>query len=69
MIDVTRYWTEPPPEPSPKLAGWVAKIRAGWRPNKRIGRMGYHERAEFHGVYIWEYFNVIWPELHGGNVP
>lgn len=62
-IDVTTYWQNPPPEPSPRLAEWQAKIRGGWRPNRRINAMGYHEAAEFYGVYIWEYLNVISPLL------
>jgi len=64
-LDVTRYWMEPPPEPTPALAKWMAKIKAGWRPNIRIRRMGYHSRAEFFGVYIWEYYHVIYPALKG----
>lgn len=58
-IDVTKYWLDPPPEPSPRLGRWIEKINSGWRPNNRIRSMGYHERAEFYGVYIWELFNVI----------
>lgn len=62
-IDVTLYWTNPPPEPSPNLALWLERIRGGWRPNRRIGGMGYHTAAEFYRVYIWEYLNVIRPAL------
>jgi hypothetical protein len=60
-VDRYDYWLEPPPEPSPKLAEWVSKIDRGWRPNRRIRTMGYDESAEFYGVYIWEYLNVISP--------
>ncbi|MBV8093618.1 MAG: hypothetical protein JO110_10350 [Acetobacteraceae bacterium] len=62
-IDITEYWTEPPPTPSPRLQQWLARIRSGWRPNKRIRTLGYHEAAEFYGIYIWEYLNVIRPAL------
>jgi len=62
-IDVQRYWTEPPPEPSPRLGRWLERIRGGWRPNRRVGQMGYHEAAEFYGVYLWEYFHVLVPAL------
>lgn len=55
------YWTERPPIPSPNLAKWVAKIKAGWWPNSRIGCMGYDEKCHFFGIYLWEYFNVILP--------
>lgn len=60
-FDTTKYWRDPPPEPSPRLALWVAKIRNGWKPNARISGMGYSERAKFFGVYLWEYFHVIYP--------
>jgi hypothetical protein len=62
-IDVTAYWLDAPPEPSPKLNRWLDKIRGGWRPNARIRTMGYHEASEFYGVYIWEYLNVIVPAI------
>lgn len=60
-LEVTRYWLDPPPEPSLKLGKWIAKLKARWRPNRRIRSMGYHEAAEYYGVYIWEYINVISP--------
>lgn len=62
-IDTYRYWTEPPPEPSRPLGKWLERIRGGWRPNKRISRMGWGEATEFYGVYVWEYFNLIRPAL------
>lgn len=62
-IDVTGFWTEPPPKPSEGLKKWMDKIRDGWRPNRRIRSLGYHEAAEFYGVYIWEYINVIGPAI------
>lgn len=61
--DVTTHWTEPPPEPSGALTCWLDKIKAGWRPNKRVRGMGYHESSEFYGVYIWEYINVLSPAI------
>lgn len=65
-INVTDYWQHPPPEPSPRLRKWLAKIAGGWKRNRRIGFMGYHEASEFYGVYIWEYFNVLQPAIHDG---
>lgn len=62
-LDETLYWLSPPPEPSPRLALWLVKINHGWRPNKRIRGLGYHEASNFYGVYIWEYLNVIRPLL------
>ena len=62
-VNVTDYWAAAPPIPSPKLAAWVQRIARGWRPNRRVRAMGYHEAAEFFDVYIWEYLNVIRPAL------
>ena len=64
-VDRYAYWTERPPEPSPRLASWIDKINAGWRPNRRINSLGYDSSAEFYGVYLWEYLNVIYPMLSG----
>lgn len=41
----------------------MPRINAGWRPNRRLRSMGYHESAEYFGVYIWEYLNVLYPLL------
>lgn len=62
-INIEQYWNVPPPEPSPGLVKWLAKIADGWRPNRRIRSMGYYSAAEFYGVYIWEYLHVISPAL------
>jgi hypothetical protein len=61
--DVDQYWEFPPPEPSEQCAKWVERIRSGWRPNRRIRMMGYHESAAWFGVYIWEYLHVLYPLL------
>lgn len=58
-IDIQEYWSGPPPEPSPKLGKWIAKIQSGWTPNKRIRALGYYSSAEFFQIYLWEYLNVI----------
>ena len=59
--DVQDYWAHPPAEPSARCSWWVGRFKAGFKPNRRISRMGYHPRAEFYGVYIWELINVISP--------
>ena len=64
-IDVTQYWETPPPERSSNCMEWMEKIASGWRPNKRIRQMGYHEAANFFGVYIWEFANVLLPAMKG----
>jgi hypothetical protein len=61
--NVEEYWTKPPPERSPRCWYWLKQIENGWRPNKRVRSMGYHERADFYGVWIWESINVIDPKL------
>lgn len=58
-VDVTTYWLSPPPKPSAQLQKWTAKIQAGWKPNRRLRSMGYEEAADYYGVYIWEYLNVL----------
>jgi hypothetical protein len=57
------YWMDPPPERSDRCAEWVERIEAGWRRNRRIGMMGYDESAQFFGVYMWEWLNVLYPLL------
>ena len=64
-IDIQKYWADPPPEPSPNCVKWVAKIQGGWSPNRRIRTLGYYSSAEWFGVYIWEYLNVLRPMLYG----
>jgi hypothetical protein len=61
-LDHYEYWSEPPPEPSPRLQRWAERIQAeGWRPNARIQRMGRDACSEFYDVYQWEYFYCILP--------
>lgn len=62
-MDVTEFWSEAPPEPSAGLKKWLGRIETGWKPNKRIRSMGYHESSEFFRIYIWEYLNVLRPIL------
>jgi hypothetical protein len=65
--DVATYWESPPPERSARCIEWVEKIQSRWKPNRRIRGMGYHEAAEWFGVYIWEYLHVIRPLLYGNS--
>lgn len=60
--DHYQYWGEAPPEPSQRCIYWVRQIERGWRPNRRIPDC-YCCGSEWHGVYIWEYLNVIRPLL------
>lgn len=61
--DRYRYWSDAPPELSPRCLYWLRQIERGWRPNRRIGGEGYDAAAEWYGVYIWEYLNALLPAL------
>lgn len=61
--DVTAYWVDRPPAPSARCLAWLDRIESGWRRNRRIKSMGYHESAEYFGVCIWEWLNVLRPAL------
>lgn len=65
--NIERYWSEPPPERSPRCTWWVARIDAGWRRNRRLSAMGYYTSAAYFGVYIWEWCEVLWPMLRDGT--
>lgn len=65
VAEVEEFWTSEPPERSDRCKWWVRRFAEGFTPNKRISKMGYHERAEFYGVYIWELLNVLRPLEHG----
>jgi hypothetical protein len=62
-LNVDLYWRDPPPEASAGLVKWLAKVRKGWRPNRRLGGMDYYSCAEYYRIYIWEWFNVLKPAL------
>jgi hypothetical protein len=59
--DHYRYWTEAPPSLSPRCTYWARQIQRGWRPNRRIRAECYDCSAQWYGIYIWEYINVIQP--------
>lgn len=61
VADHYQHWAQPPPEPSERCRWWLRQFARGWRPNKRIRRMGYDQAAEWYGVWIWEYLHVITP--------
>jgi len=63
--DCERYWGELPDEPSPRCIWWIARIKSGWQPNRRIRSMGYYGSAEWYGVYIEEFMSVLSPLLRG----
>lgn len=62
-VQPEEYWATEPPQRSARCSWWEARIRAGWRRNRRLRSLGYHESAEYFGVYIWEWLNVLSPML------
>ena len=63
--DIERYWNDAPHERSARCMFWIDRIKAGWRPNRRVRSMGYYALAEYLGVYIWELIFLISPFLRG----
>lgn len=61
--NIEEYWTDRPPEPSARLMWWLTRIDAGWRPNARTATLGYYSQAEYFGVYLWEWLNVLYPKF------
>lgn len=60
---IEAFWSEPPPERSPRCTWWVQRVTDGWRGNRRISGMSYYTSAAYFGVYIWEWINVLSPML------
>jgi hypothetical protein len=54
--DVQRYWAKPPPALSPRCLHVVKRMREGWSPRLNFG---YHGNAEYLGIYIWEYLEIV----------
>jgi len=60
--DATAYWVTVPPVISPRCNYWISRHHAGtWRSNRWVRRQNYHGAAEWLGVWIWEYLNMIRP--------
>lgn len=59
--NVEEYWGDKPPRPSHRCVYWLLRFKAGWAPNRRIRSFGYYASAEWYGVWIWEYLNVLAP--------
>jgi hypothetical protein len=55
------FWGDPPPELSSRCEYWVRQMERGWAPNRRIRSKDYDSSAEWYGIYIWEYWNIIHP--------
>lgn len=57
------YWTDWPPELSERCRYWLRQIERGWLPNRRLRAECYDCSAEWYGVWIWEYLNVLEPAI------
>lgn len=64
VADHYRYWGDPPPEVSERCKYWLRQIDRGWLPNRKILMHCYDCSSEWYGVYIWEYINLIAPQVH-----
>lgn len=63
VTDRYAYWGEPPPVRSERCWYWMRQIDRGWRPNRAIDSHCYDCSAEWYGIWIWEYLNVLAPRL------
>lgn len=71
--DRYRYWIEPPPELSDRCLYWIKYLSDLGHPDTfdwRIVRNLLHEdndydgNAEKFGVYMWEWFHIIYHTVH-----
>lgn len=65
--DRADFWANAHRTRSERCIAWEARIRAGWRPNRRLSQMGWEEKAKWYGVYNWEYIEVLAPLLTKGT--
>lgn len=66
---IEEYWGEDAPVMSARCAYWMQRIAGGWRPSKRIRSLGYYGSADYFGVYISEWLNVLSPMISGHAPP
>jgi hypothetical protein len=61
VTDIEDWWADPPPVLSDRCWYWMRQIERGWMPNRRISGEGYYGSADWYGVWIWEWLNIIHP--------
>lgn len=61
--DHYKFWSDAPPEISERAQWWLRQIKRGWKPNRNTLNCCYDCNAEWLGVYIWEWTNVLYPAL------
>jgi hypothetical protein len=66
--DHYKYWGDPPPETSERCKWWLRQIERGWKPNRRVRAECYDCSAEWYGIYIWEFTELICPALQNGRM-
>lgn len=71
--DRYRYWTEPPPMLSGRCLYWIKRLNDFGHPDTYDWRIvrdllsdsnNYDDNAEKFGVYLWEWFHIIYHTVH-----
>lgn len=62
-FSIYEYQDKQPPKLSFGCRRTIAKFKNGWKPNRRIRRMGFEEKCELFRIYLWEYHHVVFPLL------
>lgn len=65
--DIYKYWADPPPELSDRCKWWIRQMVNGWRPNRHMRGECSDCSAEWYGIYLWEFINVICVVLKNGR--
>lgn len=66
VTSIETYWQESPPEMSARCRWWIQRISLrGWRRNARVATLGYYGSAQYFGVYVWEWIEILSPLLLG----
>jgi hypothetical protein len=64
VVDHYDYWNDPPPALSPRVEYWLRRLSDGtWTPNKYLRCEGYDSASEHLGIYIWEYWHIVYPAM------
>lgn len=61
--DRYEFWADAPPQMSDRCAYWLRQVERGWLPNRRIRGECYDCSAEWYGVWIWEWLDLLWPAI------
>ena len=59
----TKHWTAAPTELTSRCVAVIARFKCGWKLPKHARGLGYDGSAEFLGIYINEWIDVVYPML------